>query len=81
MLQFIRSELETGMTFASLALNSESDGKRQRNQQNARKAYDSAQHFLEEHIAREKTTKQTDLLEGLTQLKNLLTGLGEKFDE
>jgi len=79
-LQFIRIELETGMTYASVALTSHSNEKRQRNKQNARKAHDTAQRFLGELVAGERTG-QPDLIAGLIQLKSLLTGLGEKFEE
>ena len=80
MLQFLQSELQTGMTFASLARDSQTDEKRRRNQQNARKAYDTAKHFLEEHSAR-GSVAQPHLLEGLTELKNVLVRLGESFGE
>ena len=81
MIQFVRSELEIGLVFASLAVNSQTDEKWQRNRQNARKAYDTAQHFLDEHVAAEERRKHADLLDGLSELRNLLIGLGAKFDE
>ena len=80
MLQFLQNELEMGTTFASLALDSRSDEKRYRNRQNARKAYDTAQHFLEEHAAG-TAVAQPDLFLRLTQLRNLLVRLGEQFGE
>jgi len=80
MLQFLHSELETGMTFASVALDSQTEEKRLRNRQNARKAYDTAKHFLEEHAAR-STVAQPDLLEGIIKLRSLLVQLGERFEE
>ena len=80
MLQFICNELVTGMTYVSLAHNSQTDEKRLRNQQNSRKAYDTAQRFFEQHVAR-KGTKRPDLRDGLTKLRNLLIELGEKFEE
>ena len=43
--QFIRNELETGITFANLALGKSTEEARQRTRQNARKAYDTAKNF------------------------------------
>ena len=80
MLQFLQSELETGMTFASLARDSQTDEKRHRNVLNARKAYDTAKHFLEERAPGE-IAMRPDLRDRLTTLRSLLVRLGEKFDE
>jgi hypothetical protein len=80
MLQFLQSELETGMTFASLALDGQTEEKRERNRQNARKAYDTAKHFLEERAPEEIATRP-DLRDRLTTLRSLLVQLGEKFAE
>ena len=79
MRQFIQTELETGIAFASVALDEETGDKRDRNQQNARKAYDTAQHFLREH-APEDMTAQPGLLDRLTRLRDLLIQLGEKVE-
>ena len=80
MLQFVQSELETGTTFASLALSSQTDEKRHRNVRNARKAYDTAKHFLEDRAPEEIATRP-DLRDRLTALRSLLVQLGEKFAE
>jgi hypothetical protein len=80
MVQFIYSELETGITFASLALDSQTDEKRQRNRQNARKAFDTARHFLKQRAV-EEIVAQPDLQERLNKLKQLLRELGEKVEE
>jgi hypothetical protein len=79
MLQFLRAELETGMTFASLARDSRTEEKRDRNLVNARKAYDTAKHFLEEH-APEEVAARSDLLDRLTKLRSELVELGTKFE-
>jgi hypothetical protein len=79
MLQFLQGELETGMTFAALARDSQTDEKRHRNVLNARKAYDTAKHFLEQHAPEEVATRP-DLLEGLSKLRHVLIRLGEKFE-
>jgi hypothetical protein len=79
-LQFIKTEVEMGMTFASLALDGETEEKRQRNREHARKAYDTAQHFLEEH-AHQKIVLPPAMLEGLTKLRKLLVQMGENFEQ
>ena len=47
--EFIRTDLELGITFASLALDSKTEEGRQKCRKNARKTYDSARHFWKEH--------------------------------
>ena len=81
MRRFIRTEVETGITFASLALDRALDdrveeARLQRNRQNARKAYDTANHFLNEHPVGESATEPI-LLARLTTLRHLLLELGE----
>jgi hypothetical protein len=44
--QFINAELDTGLTFLRIALGAKGSKKIDRNRVNARKAYDSAMHFL-----------------------------------
>ena len=80
MIQFVQNELEMGTTFASLALDSQTEEKRQRNRENARKAYDTARHFLENHAAAEAIA-QPDLFVRLSELRRLLIQLGEKVEE
>jgi len=46
MMQFMRTELETDITFAHLAQNKSTVEAQHRNRQNARNAYDTANHFL-----------------------------------
>ena len=43
---FLRTELETGLTFASIAEQASDEGKINRNRDNARKAYLSARRFI-----------------------------------
>lgn len=45
-LEFLKTELETGHTFAKLALSAKYRDKLERNKANARKAYDTALKFL-----------------------------------
>ena len=77
--QFIRNELEMGITFASLARNSQTDEKWQRTRQKARNAYDTANHFFEQHPAGE-VAEQHGLLVRMTTLRHLLLELGETFE-
>lgn len=46
--QFLKTELDTGLTFLRIALGAKGLNKNrvERNRMNARKAYDSAMHFL-----------------------------------
>jgi hypothetical protein len=80
MRQFIRNEVETGVTFASLALGSSTEEARQRTGWNARKAYDTANHFLNEHPVG-ALIAEPNLLARLTTLRDLLLQLGETFEE
>jgi hypothetical protein len=81
MRQFIQIELETGMTFASIALESRTEEtRRQRNRQNARKAYDTANHFLNEHAVGQPVI-EPNLLAQLAMLRGILIQLGERFAE
>lgn len=72
---FVNAELDTGLTFARIALGAKGSNKIERNRTNARKAYDSAMHFLpstslsseEERMIKEKTSA----------LEAALTKLGE----
>ncbi len=77
---FILTEVETGMTFASLALNSATEEKRRRTRQNGRKAYDTAMHFWTKYPSPDATL-QSSLHARLTELRGLLLQLGETFKE
>ena len=78
--EFIRTELELGITFASLALNSKTEERRLRCRENAHKAYDTARHFWKERPVGEPTA-QRNLLARLITLTNLLLQLGETLEE
>jgi len=80
MMQFMRTELETGITFAHLAQNKSTVEAQQRNRQNARRAYDTANHFLNEHSVGESAL-EPNLLARLTTLRQLLLQLGETFED
>jgi len=75
---FIFTEVECGTAFAALALSAYSDGKRQRNRHNARKAYDTAVYFWNKHPVFELPA-QYKLLVRLAKLRRMLVTLGEIF--
>ena len=76
---FLRSEIDTGHTLANIALASGEDSeKRQRNGENARKAYDSAMRFADRVSLSSDETREMN--ENLNALKSKLIRLGEKVD-
>jgi hypothetical protein len=76
-LDFLRTELETGMTFAKVALSANSQEKIRRNQLNARKAYDSFQRYEPKTSTSEAEFKE--LRAKAVELKKLLIELGESL--
>ena len=77
---FIRTELDVGMTFASLALQNKTGEKRERASRDARKAYDTAMHFWQKHPIKE-SGEGRQLLSRFTMLKEMSLRLGERFEE
>ncbi|HJT54739.1 MAG TPA: hypothetical protein VJ848_12870 [Candidatus Angelobacter sp.] len=76
-LEFINTELDTGLTFVRIALGARGRNKIERNRVNARKAYDSALHFLptaslSAQEARMVKEKIASLEAGLTKLGEVL---------
>lgn len=71
-LEFLKTELETGHTFANLALSAKYADKLERNKANARKAYDTARKFL--------ASASVDANSAL-ELNRLLEDLRAKLDE
>lgn len=76
-LQFVNAELETGLTFARIALGAKGRPKIDRNRVNARKAYDSALHFLTTTSLNAEESRRIN--EKFAALKSNLEQLGEKF--
>ncbi|HEX5435414.1 MAG TPA: hypothetical protein VFY05_14340 [Candidatus Angelobacter sp.] len=76
-LQFVNTELDTGLTFARIALGSKTRAKIERNRVNARKAYNSALHFLAETSLNAEESRRVK--EKFAALKSNLERLGEKF--
>ena len=74
-IDFLRTELETGVTFANLALNAQDLPKHERNRANARTAYDKFQEYASGiALSREETRELTELS---SELKRLLLTLEE----
>ena len=76
---FLLVELETGMTFAGLAQNTSKAETRTRNIGNARKAYDTLQHFLSEHDV-DNPAIRDEIVLGMADLRLKLVELGDKFE-
>ncbi|HEX3319716.1 MAG TPA: hypothetical protein VHR84_03365 [Terriglobales bacterium] len=74
-LDFLRTELETGMTFAKVALSANNEDKIRRNQLNARKAYDSFQRYKSRPPVSDADAEE--LKAKAVELKKLLIKLGE----
>ena len=72
---FLRAEVHTGITTAKIAASAKHDGKKQRNRQIARKAYDTALHFLKKSEITE--SEAAELKTELEELRDALRQLGE----
>ena len=72
---FILTELDLALTFCRVAESADDEGKAKRNKAHARKAYDSAIHFL----ASATLTPQIkqEISDKIERLRLLLAGLGE----
>jgi hypothetical protein len=75
--EFLKTDVETALTFSSIALQSEDLSKKQRNRRNARKGYDTIVRLA----GRIRLTSDDEefLTEKLTRLKSELQRLGEVF--
>lgn len=70
---FILTELELALTFCEMAVTSSDQAKSKRNAENARRAYDSATHFLEDDSF--SGTMNANVRRKLAKLKNRLKEL------
>ncbi|HKD85066.1 MAG TPA: hypothetical protein VKB58_09985 [Terriglobales bacterium] len=77
---FILIEIESGITFAKLALDARDTEKLSRNRKNARRAYDTALGFLQEGAIKDEAVKQK-IFVALAALRQNLLQLGEKVSE
>lgn len=76
-LDFLRSEIVTGLTLARIAHDANRQDRRTRNSINARKAYDAVVHFMPRvNLNPEETNEMKTKLE---HLKSELEKLGEEF--
>jgi hypothetical protein len=72
---FVKIELQTGITFADIALSAKYPDKVQRNRANARKAYDTALEYIDRvPLDGEMANQLRELLE---HLRDQLAQLGE----
>lgn len=74
---FIKTELETGLTFCSIASTSTDAEKTARNTANARKAYDTALHLVDQLILTPQ--ERQEIVAGFAALKRELLKLGEEI--
>lgn len=74
-IHFVKTELDTGLTFARIAIGSKSSSKKERNRENARKAYQSALHTLQQLSLNKE--EASAISEKLTALRSSLEKLGE----
>ena len=75
-LEFLRSEIHTGLTLSKIALEAAHEEKRQRNRANARRAYDSLMHFMPSVFVDDK--EAYEIKAGVAQLVAQLQKLGEE---
>ena len=73
-LHFVLEELDLGTTYCDVALCANDLGKKERNCRNARKAYDSALHFLQKLSP--ESDEQSLINEKFSRLNGLLERLG-----
>jgi hypothetical protein len=76
-IHFVNTELDTGLTFARIAVGSTTGSKKERNCVNARRAYDSALHILQQvSLSKDEASA---IGEKIAALKSSLEELGEKL--
>ena len=73
----LKTDLDTGLTFARIAEDASDAKKKRRNRKNARKAYDSIVDY-EKRVELTAEERQ-DIGDKLGRLKSALTRLGERF--
>jgi len=75
--EFLRTELRTGLTMARIALEAQSWNRVNRNRVNARKAYDTALRFVAKTPLKDEEAEEIRGM--ITRLKLALVELGEKL--
>jgi hypothetical protein len=76
-LDFLRTELDTGLTLANIALRNDHPDKVERNRKNARLAYDTVIRTRGRVLLTEEQSQSVSLT--LKQLRKKLEQLGEQF--
>ena len=76
-IQFLRAELDTGLTFSRVAETTAHEDKRRRNCAHARKAYDTVLHFLPNSSL--DNGEMNEVKTKLEELRFALQSLGEKL--
>ena len=76
-MSFLHAELDTGLTFASVASKARYEDKMTRNRASARKAYDATVIYMGRVAISD--TEAAEIQEKLNQLKRELQQLGEAF--
>lgn len=74
---FLTIDVQTALTFSGLALETDSEEKKQRNRKNARKAYDTILHLW--HGVTFTPSQEAYMHEMMYRLKNELARLEEHF--
>ena len=72
---FLRTSAHTGLTYASIAWTANDEEKVRRHRANARRAYDSIQHFMKQ--VELTSDEQAELAPKVEKLKRELHALGE----
>lgn len=73
---FLKTDLDTGLTFADIASNAgDNSEKKRRNQNNARQAYDTVLRLLKHVVLND--TEGREIYDRLSRLKIALQALGE----
>ena len=75
-MEFLGTELRAGITRANIAKNTSDESKKQRNRQEARKAYDAVLRFLPGTFLSQEEKEEID--SKLTELKFALRSLGDE---
>lgn len=76
-MEFLRAELDTGLTLAGIALAATQENRSERNRMGARKAYDSLLHFFPR--AKLQPEQTDEIQSGLEALRSKLVDLGEEI--
>ena len=75
--EFLRTEIDTGLTMANIARKATHNDKKERNRTNARKAYDAILRFLPQSNL--KADEEDQIKCGLAKLEAELRQLGEEL--